>query len=133
MSMTTLRDGDAEAAARAVLDAFMDAFNAADVAAIRAMFHFPHVRFASGGVTVFARPADYTLEGFARGVAGQGWHHSRWNECRTIHAGPDKVHVDVLFSRYRADGSAIGSYRSIYIVVRLGGRWGIQARSSYAA
>jgi hypothetical protein len=43
------------------------------------------------------------------------------------------VHVDVLFSRYRADGLAIGSYRSIYVIVRLGGRWGIQARSSYAA
>jgi hypothetical protein len=132
MSMTNPRDGDAEAAARAVLDAFMHAFNAADAAAIRATFHFPHAPFAGGGVTVFATPADCTLEGFARRIAGEGWQHSRWDECRAIHAGPDKVHFDVLFSRHRADGSTIGSYRSIYIVVRLAGQWGIQARSSYA-
>jgi hypothetical protein len=130
--MISLRDGGAETAARAALDTFMDAFNAADAAAIRGTFHFPHVRLAGGNVMVFATAADYTLEGFARGVAGQGWHHSRWDECRTIHAGPDKVHFDVQFSRHRADGSVIGSYRSIYIVVRSGGRWGIQARSSYA-
>jgi hypothetical protein len=126
-------DSGAETVARAVLDAFMAAFNAGDVTAIRATFHFPHVRLASGTVKVYATPADYTLEAFARGVAGQGWHHSRWEECRAIHAGLDKVHFDVLFSRCRADGSLIGSYRSLYIVVRSGGRWGIQGRSSFAA
>lgn len=131
--MTSLHDGGVEAAARSVLDAFMAAFNAADLEAIRATFHFPHVRFASGTVTVFPSPADFTLDGFQRRVAGQGWHHSRWDECRAIHAGADKVHFDVLFSRYRADGSLIGGYRSIYIVVRIGGRWGIQGRSSFAA
>ena len=38
-----------------------------------------------------------------------------------IDAGPDKVHFRVQFTRVRADGSAIGSYRSLYIVTYLGG------------
>jgi hypothetical protein len=124
---------ECEAAALQVLDAFMLAFNASDAEGVRATMHFPHVRLASGSVTVFQTPADFNLERFAARVSGQGWQHSRWDERRVIHVGPAKVHVDVLFSRLRADGSLIGSYRSIYIVVNLAGRWGIQARSSFAA
>jgi hypothetical protein len=39
----------------------------------------------------------------------------------------------VKFSRWRKDGSLIGAFETIYIVTRLEGRWGIQARSSFAA
>jgi hypothetical protein len=124
---------DYEAAALQVLDAFMLAFNARDTDGVRATMHFPHVRLASGSVTVFQAPQDYSLERFAQHVSAQGWQQSRWDERRIIHAGPQKVHFDVLFSRLRADGSLIGSYRSLYIVVNLAGRWGIQARSSFAA
>jgi hypothetical protein len=38
----------------------------------------------------------------------------------------------VQFTRYRADDSVIGSYRSLYIVTRRDGRWAIAARSSFA-
>jgi hypothetical protein len=47
-------------------------------------------------------------------------------------AGPEKIHFDVQFTRYRADDSVIGSYRSLYIVTRRDGRWAIAARSSFA-
>lgn len=50
-----------------------------------------------------------------------------------MHAGPDKVHFDVQFTRYRADGTVIGAYKSLWIVTRIEGHWGVQARSSYAA
>jgi hypothetical protein len=49
-----------------------------------------------------------------------------------IDAGPEKVHFRAQFTRYRGDGSAIGSYRSLYIVTLKGGRWAIQGRSSWA-
>jgi hypothetical protein len=49
-----------------------------------------------------------------------------------IDAGPGKVHFRVQFTRYRKDGSAIGSYRSLYIVTFKDGRWAIQGRSSWA-
>ena len=55
------------------------------------------------------------------------------DERRVVHASPDKVHLDVQFSRWRADGSLIGRYRSLWIVTARAGRWRVQARSSFAA
>ena len=45
----------------------------------------------------------------------------------------DKVHLDVGFTRFRADGTAIASYRSLWVIAKLSGRWGAQLRSSFAA
>ena len=121
-----------EGAAMAALDRFMAALNARNEAALNAALNFPHVRLASGRVTTWETPGSYKIADFL-GRAGDGWHESRWDERTVIHASADKVHFAVQFSRWRADGSLIGRYRSIYIVTRLDGRWGIQARSSFAA
>ncbi len=121
---------DEVAAAQERLDAFMAAFNARDVTAFEATFNFPHVRFASGEVTIielgYHKPAMFT-----RGAL-EGWDHSAWQRRKVIHAGSDKVHIDTRFARYRGDGSLIGAFDSIYIVTRVNERWGIQARSSFA-
>jgi hypothetical protein len=50
-----------------------------------------------------------------------------------VAASPDKVHLDVTFTRWRADGSALGSFRSLWMVARIGGQWAAQLRSSFAA
>ena len=122
------------AEARAVMDGFMVAFNAQDAEALRTTwFHFPHVRLHSGQVTVMATPADFRSAVWGRTGQAQGWARTAWDYVESVDSGPDKVHFRVQFTRYRADGSAIGSYRSLYIVTKLDGRWGIQARSSWAA
>ena len=119
--------------ARAALDGFMDAFNREDADAIRERwFHFPHVRFHSGKVTVLATPSDYHNLVWARGGQSAGWGRSAWDYQEVIDAGPEKVHFRVQFTRYRADGTPIGSYRSLYIVTLQDARWGITARSSWA-
>ncbi|MGA0608572.1 hypothetical protein ACO2Q0_21495 [Phenylobacterium sp. VNQ135] len=118
------------AAAQERLDAFMAAFNARDVKAFEATFNFPHVRFASNKVTVI-NPGFHTPAMFGEGALSE-WHHSAWQRRQVIHAGPDKVHIDTRFARFRADGSLIGAFDSIYIVTRVDGRWGIQGRSSFA-
>jgi hypothetical protein len=119
--------------AREALDGFMAAFNREDADAIRTRwFHFPHVRFHSGKVTVMPAQADYHNLVWARGGQSAGWDRTAWDYQETIDAGPEKVHFRVQFSRYRADGTLIGSYRSLYIVTFLDGRWAIQARSSWA-
>lgn len=119
--------------ARAAMDGFMAAFNARDADAIRSRwFHYPHVRFHSGTVTVMQTPADYhNLVWDSQGQSA-GWGRSAWDNVEVIDAGPEKVHFRVQFTRYRADGSAIGSYRSLYIVTLKDGRWAIQGRSSWA-
>lgn len=125
---------DPEAAARLVMDGFMAAFNARDAEAIRTRwFHFPHVRFHSGRVTVMQRPEDFHNLVWDRATAQSAeWGRSAWDYVDLIDIGPGKAHFRVQFTRYRADGSAIGSYRSLYIVTLLDGRWGIQGRSSWA-
>ncbi|MDZ4370823.1 MAG: hypothetical protein U1C74_05300 [Phenylobacterium sp.] len=118
------------AAAQGRLDAFMVAFNARDLPAFEDTFNFPHVRFASGTVTVI-NPGYHKAEMFSRGSLAE-WDHSAWERRNVIHAGADKVHIDTRFTRYRKDGSVIGGFDSIYIVTRQDGRWGIQGRSSFA-
>jgi len=59
---------------------------------------------------VWDRPGSYL--GDFRIRAGPDWHHSEWDFREVITAGPAKVHLDVQFTRYRADNSPIGSFRS---------------------
>jgi hypothetical protein len=120
------------AAALAALDRFIAALNRRDEAGVNAALHFPHVRLASGAVRIWEAPGSYRIADFL-GRAGDGWHESRWDERLVVHAGADKVHLDVQFSRWRADGSLIGRYRSLWIVTARDGRWGVQARSSFAS
>jgi len=38
----------------------------------------------------------------------------------------------VQFTRYRSDGSVIGVYPAVYVIVEQDGAWRIQCRSSFA-
>lgn len=129
--MSGSADVAAPAAALEVVRRYIGALNRRDVDGVRAAFHFPHVLLGRGEVNVYATPADYDFGDFDRHTAGDGWVRSTWDEHRAVHAGADKVHLDVAFTRWRADGSAIGTHRSLYVLVRLDGRWGLQARSSF--
>jgi len=117
-------------AAISCLDAFMAAFNARDVEAFEATFNFPSVRLASNTLTLIER-GHHKPAMFETGPLAD-WDHSAWERRDVIHSGPDKVHFDTRFTRYRADGSVIGGFDSIYVVTREDGHWGVKARSSYA-
>jgi hypothetical protein len=124
-------DAAAVAAGMDVLDRFMAALNARDQETLLATMHFPHYRLAGVAMRVWEQPDASYFAGFlAR--AGEGWHHTDWEFRRVIVAGPEKVHFDVQFTRYRADNSPIGSFRSLYVVTRRDGKWAIQLRSSFA-
>lgn len=117
-------------AAQGVLDAFMTGFNAKDVKAFEATFNFPSVRLASQGL-VLINEGDMKPGMFTSGALSD-WDHSAWDRREVIHAGPDKVHIDTRFTRYRKDGTVIGGFDSIYVVNRENGKWGVKIRSSYA-
>jgi hypothetical protein len=129
--MPTAAEYPAEvAAAQGVLDRFMAAFNARDVAAFEATFNFPSIRLASGRL-VTLNAGDMKPERFTEGALAE-WDHSAWDRREVIHAGPDKVHIDTRFTRYRQDGSVIGGFDSVYVITLEDGRWGVKIRSSYA-
>lgn len=121
-----------EREALAVVSAYMDAWNRRDLAGMDATFHFPHARIASGRITILEQPMARAPDFFERFVAATGWHYSLWDYRRAVQSCEDKVHFAVQFTRYRADGSVIGVYPSMWIVARIDGRWGVQARSSFA-
>jgi len=122
----------AVAAAQQTLDRFMVAFNRRDMSAWAQTLNYPHVRFASGGVTVWATVAEFVArEPFAQ-LQATGWDHSHWQARDVVLASPAKVHLATKFQRYNAANEVIGTYESLYIVTKVNGAWGIQARSSLA-
>ena len=72
------------------------------------------------------------MNGAYKAFRDAGWDHSAWARRRIVHISDSKAHVDTEFTRYRKDGSIIGSYESLYVVTRENGRWGIKLRSSLA-
>jgi hypothetical protein len=125
---------DSEAGALGVTDAFLQSFNAGDADGHALTLAYPHVRLASGAVRTWQslEEAVPAMEQAIAALRRVGWDHSDWDHRRVIHSGPDKVHLDVQFTRYRKDNSAIGVYPAVYVVVYQGGVWLIQARSSFA-
>lgn len=126
-------DKDIVESARKALDGYFDAINAERVQEIKdRWFHFPHVRFHSGKISVMQTPDDFWSPALRRQGQTAEWGYTKWDYQEPIDAGPEKVHFRVQFSRYRKDGSLLGSYKSLYIVTFLNGRWAIQGRSSWA-
>ena len=122
---------EAIAAAMNVLDRHLLALNSGDAVALAQTLHFPHYRLAGRRMQIWERPETYLQDFYAR--AGDEWHHSGWDFRNPISARLDKVHLDVQFSRYRADGSILGRYRSLWVVSFIDQRWAAQLRSSFAA
>jgi hypothetical protein len=118
-------------AAIAVVDAHMAALNSRDPVGLAKTLHFPHYRLAGGKLKVWETPDSYFDDFLAR--AGDGWVKSAWDKQDVIAASPDKVHLDMAFTRFRGDDSTIGSFRSIWVIAKLDGRWAAQLRSSFAS
>lgn len=123
-------DQQTEKEVLAILDAYLDGFNNQNMKQHFATYHFPHYRLASGKLTILVNAGDSVK--YKKGLLQSDWHHSRWDHRNIIQASEDKIHVDTRFTRYRADGSVIASYESLYILTKENGRWGIKMRSSFA-
>ena len=124
---------EAESQALDVMYDFMRTFNGRDVPNFARTLTYPHVRVASGGVTVFPDRQSFIdatdLEAFAKRF---NWSHSRWDSISTVQADAEKVHFAVQFTRFNPQGVAYVSFNSLYIVQRTESGWGIRARSSFA-
>lgn len=121
-----------EQAALEVLEKYLEALNAQDSAAMRDCFHFPHFRFPGGRAQVFDTAEDYSIDHFLTRDDTQGWAYTKWDYRRMVHGDAGKVHFDVQFTRYRADDTVLGTYKSLWVVTNRDGTWGVMARSSYA-
>ena len=121
-----------ETDARAPIEAFFKAFNARDNDALKKTLHYPHVRInEAGGVNVWkdASEAGTNFDGLTR---SEGWARSTLDSVTMRQNDAIKVHFEVVFSRYKADGTRYATYQSLWVSTFKDGAWGIQARSSFA-
>jgi hypothetical protein len=130
------RDPESERQALETLGAYMEAFSAHDWPRAAQTFHYPHVRIASGQVTVYMNAQEYAAVA-AQNVRdesyfGRGWSRSAWDSREVIHGSSDKVHLAVQFTRYDEHNAALATSASLWVVTCLDGHWGVQARSSLA-
>lgn len=134
-------DPQAEAEATALLDRWMDAWNARNMQAWMDTFNFPSARIDNKGNAVLITEGSMNTgvdgngesEMFKAMAAHTGWHHSSWDRRLVIWSEPHRCCFDTCFSRYEEDGTLIGVYESIYIVTKDEvGHWGVKSRCSTA-
>ena len=132
--MTENRRAGSEAKAVQAVEAFMAALNAGNNQALFDTMHLPHVRISGDGVAIYTTREDleknYLKEFAAR--AGDSWHHTVLDSTQVIHSSENKVHVFIQFTRYDKDSGLLATHQSLWIMTRLNGHWGAQARSSFA-
>lgn len=123
---------EAIAGAMQAMDNFMLAFNARDPESWAASLNYPHVRFASGTVTVWESAEEFANTRAFETLPASGWDHSHWLTRDVTLAAPGKVHIATVFQRFNNANEVIGTYESLYIITKVNGHWGTQARSSLA-
>ena len=129
-----VRDAAAETAARQALETFITRWNTGDDANLRGAMHFPFVTVPGGGALIVdAQPEDFSA-GFDEIRAREGWSRSSFDfdSFAVVKSSTDKVHAEIGFSRYGADGTAYRTSRVFYIVTRQDDRWAIQLRTPAA-
>ena len=118
-----------QGARQAVLD-FFTAFNAGDVEGVTRPLSYPHVFLAGGGARVAPDASSASVRpSFERMREAQGWHMSSIDSLEARHVSNDKVHFDLVFSRWHPDGTRYLTVPALWILTRSGEHWGIQLRS----
>ena len=113
-----------------VMQSFIAAFNARDMAALEKTFHFPHMRIAAYPLHILTGPGQQ--DDVFGNLASEGWARSRWDDLAIVQCGADKAHIVATFARLRADRTEYARYEGLYIVENRDGFWGITARSTFA-
>ena len=128
---TQTTDATAEGAARETLEAFITEWNTAEDANVRQVLNFPFVSVLGVDAPVIdPSPEDFS-QGFDQLRDREGWSHSSFDfdSFTVVKSSPDKVHAEIDFSRYRADGTAYLNSRVFYILTKRDDHWGIQLRT----
>ena len=117
---------------QAVKDAiyhYFSSLNAADLQGVSVACHFPHFRVMGNNIVYQWKTADDLVTWFQSHVSDDGWGYSELDELTLEKFSDQKYHASLKFGRYQADGTLIGNYKSLYIVIFKDGRWGITGGS----
>lgn len=115
--------------ARKAIDDFFVAFNNRDNQSLKDLYNFPHVFLFGNGAARIAEDADGMAVNFERMREREGWHRSTLDTIEATSVSEEKVHFELVFSRYREDGVKYSSVPALWILTKQDGHWGIQIRS----
>ena len=115
-------------AALVALDRYLETWNSRDAAVWATSLHFPHVRPGPGAFEMTRSPEEYVKGVNFEQTLKTGWHHSEWVLREVVQVGENKVHAWGSWQRYTADGKPLAGSDITYIITRIDGRWGVQAR-----
>lgn len=108
---------------------FFRADSAKDAEGWAAVMSYPHVRVSARGPGLyFETPAEYAAGASWSAREATGWVRSVGVEPVRVHESADKVHLAGGWTRYNASDEPILRNRVTYILTRIDGSWGIQAR-----
>lgn len=103
--------------------------SAKDATGWAAVMSYPHVRVsATGRIAYYETAAEYAARASWAAREATGWVRSVGVEPVRLHESDDKVHLAGGWTRYNANDQPILRNRVTYVLTRLDGRWGIQAR-----
>jgi hypothetical protein len=114
--------------AMVALDRYLETWNSRDAAVWATSLHFPHVRPGPGAFEMTRSPEEYVKGVNFEQTLKTGWHHSEWVTREVLQVGIDKIHASGTWQRYTADGKPLAGSDITYIITRIDGRWGVQAR-----
>ena len=116
------------AEARAALDEYFRAWNAADNDAVAAISNFPRLSLGQNGQVVVRETPEEIATDFDL-LRQSGWDHSTLDLAEAVHVSADKVHFRIVFSRYGADGTPYTTAPGLYVITNQNGHWGLQLQS----
>ncbi|MDX1383892.1 MAG: hypothetical protein R3190_09640, partial [Thermoanaerobaculia bacterium] len=127
--VVTAAETGPEAEARATVERYFEAWNAADNEALREVIHLPHAFLVGAGGARIAESWDEIAVDFGALRRTEGWSRSTFDSAEATHVAPGQVHLELVFSRLDAEGRAYRTVPALWILTRRDGRWGVQVRS----
>ena len=104
----------------------IDAWNNGDIESRLSTLHFPQYRISRAGELVEESEeviGEKWRQGIEFNVEYEKWDHSEVDEVEIIDSSEDKVHLALVFGRYRADGFRYASLKSLWIMSKFDGEW----------
>jgi hypothetical protein len=119
-----------EKEARKTIEAYIEAFNAQDLAAMKDKLNFPFSWIINSTVRPVQDASDF-VSPTAELIKREGWHHTVLDRVEPVQVWEKKAHMVVVYSRFKADGTQYTTHEAMWIVTRQKDHWGIQCMSLY--
>ena len=110
-----------------------DGFNKRDKDICTNLLNYPHIRLWKNKFSIFNKKKDF-LEGFDKQTANlkrEGWSHTVTLSIKVVQSDENKVHLLLHQSRRNDKDIEYHNFRTLWIMTRIDGKWGIQFRSSF--